>query len=458
MIIRWLGRGAARWFDGRLRLASTVRTAVAKVFPDHWSFMLGEIALYSFVTLVLTGTFLTLFFVPATGDVAYHGSYAPLRGSTMSAAYASTVELSFDVRGGLLFRQVHHWSALVFLAAIVVHLSRVFFTGAFRKPREINWLVGVTLFATSIANGFAGYSLPDDLLSATGLRIAYSTLLSLPLVGPWAAFLLFGGEFPGESIVPRLYVAHVLLLPGLIAALVGVHMAVLVRQKHTHFPGPGRTDRTVVGSKLWPAYAFRSLALLCAVLAVAFGLGALVQINPIWSYGPFQPAAATSPAQPDWFLGWVEGALRLFPPVEFRVFGHLVPAPFLPGVVMPGLTFLVLYAWPWIDRAVTGDRGRHQVLDRPRHRPARVAVGVWALSFYGLLLLSAADDLVAKWLRVPVLDLVRIMRVVVIVVPLLLAAVGFAVARALRGRPADTVGTLRWADLTSPGEARDDRR
>ncbi|WP_214414008.1 cytochrome bc1 complex cytochrome b subunit [Sphaerisporangium fuscum] len=448
MIIRRLARRAMRTLDARLRIAPQLRLALAKVFPDHWTFMIGEIALYCFAALVATGVFLTLFFDPSPADRVYGGAYGPFRGVTLSAAYASAVELSWDVRAGLLMRQAHHWAALVFLGAIVVHLSRVFFTGAFRKPREINWVIGVTMFLLALATGFAGYSMPDDLLSGTGLRVASGVMLSIPLAGPWLAFLFFGGEFPGEPLIPRLYILHVLILPGLIAALVGAHLAIIVRQKHSQFPGLGRNEHNVVGSKLWPTYSFRSLALLCAVFAVLFGLGGLAQINPVWVWGPFHPDAVTSPAQPDWYLSWVDGALRLFPPLEFRVFGYLVPAPFLPGVVFPALTFLVVYAWPWLERRVTGDRGRHQLLDRPRDRPGRVALGAWALSFLGLLLAASSNDVVARQLHIPVLNIMYVMRLVVLVVPLVVAGLAYVLARALRAHPHLTLLTLRPGHLT----------
>jgi ubiquinol-cytochrome c reductase cytochrome b subunit len=361
-----IGRRLVRWLDDRLRASSLARSALAKVFPDHWSFMLGEIALYCFVVLVLTGVFLTLFFEPSTAETVYAGRWTPLNGEEVSAAYASTVTLSFDVRAGLLMRQVHHWAALVFVSAIVVHLCRVFFTGAFRRPRELNWLIGVTLLLLAVFNGFTGYSLPDDLLSGVGLRIAYSITLAIPVVGPWLAFLLFGGEFPADQIIHRLFVIHVLVVPGALAALIGLHMAILVRQKHTQFPGPGRTEHNVVGAKLWPTYTAKTLGLLCGILAVLFGLGGLVQINPVWLYGPFDPAQVTSPAQPDWYIGWVEGALRMYPPWELTLFGHLLPNPFAPAVLVPGLTFLGLYAWPFLEARLTGDRQPHQLLDRPR--------------------------------------------------------------------------------------------
>jgi ubiquinol-cytochrome c reductase cytochrome b subunit len=436
-----------RAVDDRLRLSPVVRKALAKVFPDHWSFMLGEIALYSFVVLVLTGIYLTFFFEPSSADRLYRGEYAPLDGNVTSAAYASTVRLSYDVRAGLLIRQTHHWAALLFVGAIVLHLSRIFFTGAFRKPREINWLIGVTMLALALANGFTGYSMPDDLLSGTGLRILYSVVESVPVVGAWLAFLSFGGEFPGDLVIPRMFITHVLLVPAALAALISLHLAILIQQKHSQFPGPGRTEYNVVGSRFWPGYTLRTLALFAWVLAVLFALGGLVQINPVWIYGPFEPTQVTSPAQPDWYIAWGEGALRLFPPVEFRVAGHLVPAPFFPGVVFGGLTFLALYAWPFAERLWTKEKRSHQLLDRPRQHPVRLGLGVAALVFYALLVLAAADDIVARLLRVALLDVLSVLRVLVLVLPIPAGLIAWWVARALGRSDSASVGELTRVDL-----------
>jgi ubiquinol-cytochrome c reductase cytochrome b subunit len=450
-----------RAVDDRLRLSPVVRKAMAKVFPDHWSFMLGEIALYSFVVLVLTGVYLTFFFEPSSADRLYQGEYAPLDGNVTSAAYASTVRLSYDVRAGLLIRQTHHWAALLFVGAIVLHLGRIFFTGAFRKPREINWLIGVTMLTLALLNGFTGYSMPDDLLSGTGLRILYSVVESVPVVGAWLAFLAFGDEFPGDLVIPRMFVTHVLLVPAVLAALISLHLAILIRQKHSQFPGPGRTEHNVVGSRFWPGYTLRTLALFAWVLAVLFALGGLVQINPVWIYGPFEPTQVTSPAQPDWYIAWGEGALRLFPPVEFRVAGHLVPAPFFPGVVFGGLTFLALYAWPFCERLWTREKPSHQLLDRPRQHPVRLGLGVAALVFYTLLVLAAADDIVARLLRVPLLDVLSVLRVLVLVLPIPAGLIGWWVARALGSSDSASVGELTRVDLrraTGRGDPEEERQ
>src|SRR5262245_57011489 len=230
------------FLDDRLRGARVTTAFLRKLYPDHWSFLLGEIALFSFIILLLTGTFLTLFFDPSMTEVVYNGAYAPLRGQLMSHAYATSLDISFAVRGGLIVRQMHHWAALLFMAAIVVHMLRIFFTGAFRKPRELNWIIGLTLFWMGFTEGFAGSSLPDDALSGTGLRIASAIMLSIPIIGTWLVQSLFGGEFPGHIILDRLYILHVLLVPGILLALITVHVGLVFIQKHTQWPGPGRTN------------------------------------------------------------------------------------------------------------------------------------------------------------------------------------------------------------------------
>jgi ubiquinol-cytochrome c reductase cytochrome b subunit len=417
------------WLDERLHLSRFARDALNKVFPDHWSFMLGEIALYSFVLLVLTGVFLSFFYQPSSATTTYDGVYEPLRGLEVSRAYASTLRLSFDVRAGLVMRQTHHWAAVVFLGAIVVHLCRVFFTGAFRKPREINWIIGVTLLLLALFNGFSGYSLPDDLLSGTGLRIMYSVILSVPFAGPWIAFLLFGGEFPAHEILGRLFVLHIFIVPVLLAGLLSAHLGLVWHQKHTQFPAPGATEGNVMGSRLWPTYAAKSAGLFFIVIAVLTGLGGLVQINPVWLFGPFDPSQVSSPAQPDWYLGWLEGALRLFPNWEVRAFGFEIPEPFFPGALLPGITFALLYAWPFIERRVTKDDAAHHLLDRPRDRPVRSALGAATLTFYVMLFAAASNDVLAHWFALDIGTVTRVFRVLALALP---PTVGYATLRVCR--------------------------
>ncbi|MGC5341548.1 cytochrome b [Streptomyces sp. DT171] len=415
------GRVARTGFEGvdaRLPLAESARALLRKAFPEHWSFLLGELALYSFVVLLLTGVFLTLFFDPSMAETVYQGSYVPLHGVRMSEAYASTLDISFEVRGGLLIRQVHHWASLVFLSSIGVHLLRVFFTGAFRRPREVNWMVGVTMFLLALLEGFAGYSLPDDLLSGTGLRTAQGIMLSIPVIGSYVSFFVFGAEFPGEDIVSRLYPMHVLLVPGLLLALISLHLLLVVHLKHTQWRGRGRTGRNAVGQPLFPHYTAKSGGLFLIVFGLLAVLAAVAQINPVWAYGPFRPDQVSTDAQPDWYVGFLEGALRLMPGVETRLWGHTVMwNVFLPAVVLPGLLFVILYLYPFFERWVTGDGGERHLCDRPRDRPTRTGLGVAALVCYGVLLLAGGQDVVSYVFHLPFPPLTWVFRVLFVVGP-----------------------------------------
>ncbi|SDU44057.1 cytochrome bc1 complex cytochrome b subunit [Amycolatopsis keratiniphila] len=391
---------AFEWWDHRFHAAGGVRKQLNKVFPTHWSFLLGEIALYSLVVLLLSGTYLALFFDPSMEQVRYEGSYTLLHGVRMSRAFESSLDLSFDVRGGLMARQVHHWAALVFVAAILVHMLRVFFTGAFRRPREMNWVVGMLLFTLALAEGFAGYSLPDDLLSGTGLRIASGITLSIPLIGTWAHWALFGGEFAGTEIIPRLYGVHVFLLPGLILALVAVHLGLVWYQKHTQFPGAGRSEDNVVGVRIVPVFAVKSGALFAGVAGTLGAMGGLLQINPIWNYGPYHPAHVSTGSQPDWYLIWVDGAARIWPAWEIPVFGHRVPAPLWPTVILPALTIGLALVYPWLDRKLTADHAPHNIAQRPRDVPVRTGLGTMALTFLVVLYVSGINDILAHTFQV----------------------------------------------------------
>jgi ubiquinol-cytochrome c reductase cytochrome b subunit len=387
-------RRAVRFVDERSGTAPLLRKALRYVFPDHWSFMLGEIALYAFVILVATGIYLTFFFEPSLATVKYQGSYLPLRGHVMSEAFRSTVDLSLRVKAGLLIRQTHHWAADVFVAAIVVHLMRIFFTGAFRKPRDLTYYLGLTMLGLALIEGYAGYSLVDDLLSGMGLAIGYSVLMSVPFIGANLAQLIWHGPFPGaQDFESRLYIAHVFIFPILIGVVLTLHLALVAARHHTQFIGPRATERRVVGMPTFPAYAPRSIGLALAVAAVLFLLGGLVQINPIWQWGPYHVADGTNGAQPDWYLGWLIGALRLIPNFDVTI-GHytLVPNPFWGGAGFPLVVFLVLFAWPSLERWVTGDDAFHNLLDRPRDAPWRTAIGVAFFTWIFLVFVAGAAD------------------------------------------------------------------
>ncbi len=412
-----------RFVDERTSAAPLLRKTLRYLFPDHWSFLLGEVALYAFLVLVATGIYLALFYDPSTAKTVYHGSYAPLDGQTMSVAFKSVLDLSLSDKAGLLMRQTHHWAADVFMVAIVMHLMRVFFTGAFRKPRELTWLVGLVLLFTALLEGYLGYSLVDDLLSGMGLAIGYGVGLSIPVIGGPLTLAIFGAPFPGKAeFFSRMYIAHVFLIPGLIATLIGIHLALIMARHHTQFRESRRTtERRIVGVPLFPGQAPRSLALMFFVAGLLFLLGGLIQINPIWQWGPFEPWLGTNGAQPDWYLGWLIGALRLMPSFDVTI-GHftLVPNPFWGGVLFPLVVLGVLGAFPWIERRLTRDRGLHNLADRPRDAPTRTAFGVAFLSWVFLVFVFGAADRLFVLFGLSYNTQLYVFRIGIWVVPLLL--------------------------------------
>jgi ubiquinol-cytochrome c reductase cytochrome b subunit len=408
----------ANYVDERTGAAKWMKKNLNKVFPDHWSFLLGEIALYSFIILLLSGTFLTFWFDPSQREVVYEGSYEPLNGIEMSAAYASTLHISFEVRGGLLMRQIHHWAALLFMVAIVVHLLRVYFTGAFRKPREFNWIIGVGLLTLGIVEGFLGYSLPDDLLSGTGVRIAQAIIQALPVVGSYLSFFAFGGEFPGEAFIPRIYTVHVLLLPGIFLALITVHLMLVWYQKHTQYPGPGRTEKNVVGYPLFPVYMAKAGGFFFIVFGVTAFLSAVASINPVWLYGPYTPGQVSAGSQPDWYMGWLDGLVRMAPPIETHAFGHTISWNILiPGLIIPGIMFTGLALYPFIESWISGDKREHHILDRPRNVPNRTALGAMALTFTIVALLNGGNDIIATTFDLTINQMMWFSRIGILVLP-----------------------------------------
>ncbi|NGO10517.1 cytochrome bc complex cytochrome b subunit [Streptomyces sp. HC44] len=389
------GERVADWADGRLGIYGLAKANMRKIFPDHWSFMLGEICLYSFIIIILTGVYLTLFFHPSMNEIEYHGSYVPMQGQLMSEAYASTLDISFDVRGGLLIRQIHHWAAIVFLAGMFVHMMRVFFTGAFRKPREINWLFGFLLFVLGMFTGFTGYSLPDDLLSGTGVRFTQGAILSVPIVGTYISMFLFGGEFPGGDFVARFYSIHILLLPGIMLGLVVGHLILVFYHKHTQFAGAGRSNKNVVGMPLLPVYMAKAGGFFFLVFGFISALAAVATINPIWVLGPYRADQVSTGAQPDWYMGFAEGLIRAMPGWEINIAGHtLVLGVFIP-LLLFGVFLMMIAAYPFIESWITGDKREHHILDRPRNAPTRTAFGVAWITGYMIMLIGGGNDIVA---------------------------------------------------------------
>jgi ubiquinol-cytochrome c reductase cytochrome b subunit len=416
----------ATWADERLGLGSMMKKNIRKVFPDHWSFMLGEIALWSFVVVLLTGVFLTLWFDPSMSEVQYNGAYDPLRGVHMSSAYASALDISFDVRGGLLMRQMHHWGAMIFIASMMIHMLRVFLTGAFRKPRELNWIIGCLLLLLGTIEGFTGYSLPDDLLSGTGVRAADGFMKASPVIGTYMSFFLFGGEFPGDAIIPRFYAMHILLIPGLLLALVAAHMLLLVYHKHTQWAGPGRTEENVVGYPMLPVYAAKAGGFFFIVFGVIATMGGLFSINAVWKYGPYDPSKVTAGSQPDWYMGWPDGLLRIIPAWETHIWGITLSWNIMiPILVMPPLMLMILMALPFIESWITGDKREHHLLQRPRNAPTRTAIMASLMTFYGLAWAAGGNDIIAIKLHLSINEITYFMRAAVFIGP----AIAFFITR-----------------------------
>ncbi|MCQ9350838.1 cytochrome bc complex cytochrome b subunit [Corynebacterium sp. 5QC2CO] len=407
---------AAKNMDDRYTLSGGMRKQLNKVFPTHWSFLLGEIALYSFVVLLFSGVYLTLFFDPSMSKVIYDGAYAPLNGVEMSRAYETALQISFEVRGGLFIRQIHHWGALLFAVSIMAHMFRIFFTGAFRKPREANWVIGSILLLLSVAEGFMGYSLPDDLLSGVGLRIMSAIIIGLPIIGTWLHWMMFNGDFPGDMIIPRLYIAHVLILPALLLGLIAAHLALVWYQKHTQFPGAGRTENNVVGVRILPIFAVKSVSFGLITFGFLALFAGIFQINAIWNLGPYNPSQVSAGSQPDIYMLWTDGAARVMPPWELYLGSYTIPAVFWVALLC-GVLVVLLFAYPFIEAKITGDDAHHNLLQRPRDVPVRSGLGAMALVFYTLLTLSGGNDLIAYHFQISLNVMTWVGRIGLIILP-----------------------------------------
>lgn len=402
--------------DSRYTMAGGIRRQINKVFPTHWSFLLGEIALYSFIVLILTGVYLTLFFDPSITKVIYDGAYLPLNGVEMSRAYVTALDISFEVRGGLFVRQMHHWAALMFMVSMMVHMMRIFFTGAFRRPREANWIIGCVLLILGIAEGFMGYSLPDDLLSGVGLRIMSAIIVGLPIIGTWMHWMVFGGDFPSEIMLDRFYIAHVLIIPGIILGLVAAHLALVWYQKHTQFPGAGRTENNVVGIRIMPVFAVKSVAFGAITLGFLSLLAGVTTINGIWNIGPYNPSQVSAGSQPDIYMLWTDGAARVMPAWELYFGNYTIPSVFWVAIML-GVLVVLLFAYPFIEAKLSGDKAHHNLLQRPRDVPVRTSLGVMAMVFYILLTISGGNDIWAYQFDISLNAMTWIGRIGLIVFP-----------------------------------------
>ncbi|GAA2018026.1 ubiquinol-cytochrome c reductase cytochrome b subunit [Catenulispora yoronensis] len=407
-----------------------------RVFPDHWTVWLGQIVVYAFVLTMLSGFYLVWYYEPSIGRTTYQGSYTPLAGAEMSRAYASMLNLSFSVRAGLLVRQIHHWASLVMIAALLLHLLRIFFTGAFRAPRTNSWLLLFGILTAAMGAGFTGAVLPDDLLSGTSLAIMDGTLKAIPLVGPNLSSIVFDGGYPGDPL--RLfYPLHIVVLPLVLVGLLVLHGREALRHRPAQFAGPGRTEDNVVGLP-FQVMAVKSAGLCLLVAGLVTVIAGTVQVNPVWKYGPFNPGDASAGAAPLWYLGFLDGGLRLIPPGwEFVWLGRtwtlavLIPV----GVVTLFLTAFALF--PFIERWLTGDRREHHILERPRNNPARTAIGVAGMTFYGVLWATASADTVATHFHLSVEDVLHAFQVLVLAGPVVAFDVTRRICLGLQRRDRD---------------------
>lgn len=397
-----------------------------RVVPLHWTTFLGVISLSCLAVLTVTGVVLLFFFEPSTDTVRYDGSYPLLQGVPVSEAYASTLRVSLEVPGGLLVRQAHHWAALVLPAALLLQLLATFFTGGFRRPRQWSWVLLFTTFVLALAGGWSGYGLPDDQLAGTGLRIAQGILLGIPVIGTPASYLLLDGEFPGQ-VVERLYWLHVAIVPAVFVVVLALRLRLAVRRLPAQFPAHGRTERVVVGLPV-RAVAVRALGLFLITTGVLVGLAGLVTINPVWKYGPSSTSQASAGSQPDWYTGFLDGALRLVPPGwELSAFGGTVPLAVLAPQAVVGGFLAVITLWPFLEARATGDRREHHLLDRPREHPTRTAFGAAGIVLFLTLWVAGATDLIATQFHVAFEHQVLALRALLVVGPL----VTFQLTRAL---------------------------
>jgi ubiquinol-cytochrome c reductase cytochrome b subunit len=399
---------------------------VTRVVPLHWTMLFGVISSACFFTVAVTGVFLLVFFDPSSETVRYSGSYPLLQGVPVSRAYDSVMHVSLEMRGGLLVRQVHHWAALVLLASLTLQMLCVFFTGAFRRPRQWSWILLALTFLLALGAGWSGYGLPDTELSGTGLRIAQGILIGIPIIGNRASFLLLGGEFPAD-VVERLYWLHVAILPAMLILVLGVRFRESLRRRPPQFPGPGRTEENVVGLPL-KAVVVRAAGLFAITTGVLTLLGGLVTINPVWIYGPLATEHASSGSQPDWYMGWLDGGLRLAPSRwDLPLFGGTLPFGVLIPQAVAGAFLAVIVLWPFLEERATGDRRVHHLPDRPREHPTRTALGVAGVVFFVTLWSAGSTDVVATQLQIAFENQVLALQAALVVGPL----VAFQLTRAL---------------------------
>ncbi len=405
----------------RMTVAGRARRLVPSVLrrdpDDRWAAAFGQVAAYTFAVAAVTGVLLLPFFRPSMDTLVYHGSYSELDGVPVSQAYRSVLAITFDVRGGLLIRQVHHWSADLFVAAICLRVLRALFRGRFSGRALRDWLIWVTLLPLGMLAAYTGTILPDDGLSGGSLSVITGVLLSVPVIGTHLVTWIFGGAPPGDVIIGRDYWVHILVLPVLAGTLLLLSL----------WPSPRR-----------PA-GLRPAPLLLFTGAVLVLLGTVAQINPVWLIGPYQPGSISSGAAPDWYMGFLDGALRIMPAWELSVAGHpLALGVLLPGLVVPALFFTALAFYPFADRWILGGRPPRGLLpSKPADPVNRTAAGVAGVAFYGLLWAASANDQIAYHLHLDLYTVTWTFRVLVLAGPALAVLLTRVIGHGLADRRRD---------------------
>jgi ubiquinol-cytochrome c reductase cytochrome b subunit len=415
------------------RLTALVAAARQHPVHLHWTNLLGVVTAACIAVLFLTGVVLMFFYTPSSERVVYDGGYLPLHGTEMSKALESTLAISFDVRGGLLLRQAHHWAALLLPAALILQLAVTFFTGAFRRPRQWSWVVLFLLLIAALAAGWSGYALPDDLLSGTGLVIVQGIVLGIPVVGTWIAALLFGGGFPGR-IIENLYPIHLLVSAALLV-LVAARLRSAWVHGAQHFPG--RRDAVV---PLLPTAAKRGAGLFAIVFGALMLLGATVTVGPVWLYGPSDPGSASAGSQPDWYTGFLDGALRLVPPGwEVQLGDYTLTLAVLVPLAVVGAFLAVVLLYPFLENWITRGAGDPGILDRPRNVPVRTAIGVAGIAFYGVLWGAASADVAAALLHLSLEGVLTAFQVLLFAGPVIAFVVTHRICLGLQRKDRDLV-------------------
>ncbi|HEY4225301.1 MAG TPA: cytochrome b N-terminal domain-containing protein [Pseudolysinimonas sp.] len=426
-------RLADRLTQGRTgrQLTGLVTELQGRVLPLHWSNMFGVVSAACLVILFLSGGVLMFFYSPSSDLVTYHGGYAALDGATVSKAFGSTMAISFDLPGGLLLRQAHHWAALLLPASIIVQLLVTFFTGGFRTPRRASWVLLFLALIAALVAGWSGYALPDDLLSGTGLRIVQGIVLGIPLIGTWASALLFGGQFPGQ-IIQNLYPIH-LIAPIALVVLIALRIRLAYRNGPAQFAGEGRDENTVIGVPVLPSAAARGAGVLFIVMGLILVIASAFTVSPIWLYGPSSPGDASAGSQPDWYTGFLDGALRLVPPGwEFVWLGRTWTLAILVPLVVVGVYLAAALLYPFLEQWLTGDRREHNILDRPRNAPTRTGIGVAGIVFYGVLWGAASSDLIATQFRLTLESVIRFDQIALVAGPVIALVIARRVCFALQ--------------------------